>query len=48
MTIVTTGSFSRQAEAMASDLGVIFIDGEALLDLLDDLEAWEAARGHGT
>ena len=41
VTIVTTGSFSRQAEELAPDLDVILVDGEDLLGVLDELEAYE-------
>lgn len=39
VTIVTTGTFSRQAEAMAPDIDVLLVDGEALLGLVLELEA---------
>jgi restriction system protein len=46
VTIVTTGSFSRQAEDLAPDLDVILVDGEALLGILDELEAFEVFAAH--
>ena len=39
--IVTTGSFSRQARDLAPELGVILINGENLLAILDEIEAYE-------
>ena len=46
VTIVTTGSFSRQAEELAPDLDVILVDGEDLLGILDELEAYEVFVEH--
>jgi len=46
VTIVTTGSFSRQAEDLAPDLDVILVDGENLLGILDELEAYEVFVDH--
>ncbi|MFB6360696.1 MAG: restriction endonuclease [Halobacteriales archaeon] len=41
VTIVTTGEFSDQAEAMASDLDVILVDGGELIGLVEEVEAVE-------
>lgn len=46
VTIVTTGEFSRQAEDMAPDLEVLLVDGEDLLGVLDELEAFEVFAKH--
>lgn len=46
VTIVTTGSFSRQAEDLAPELEVILVDGENLLGILDELEAYEVFAAH--
>lgn len=46
VTIVTTGTFSRQAEDLAPDLEVILVDGENLLAILDELEAFEVFARH--
>ena len=46
VTIVTTGEFSRQAEQLAPDLDVTLVDGEALLDILSELEAFEVFVEH--
>lgn len=46
VTIVTTGTFSRQAEDLAPDLDVILVDGENLLGILDELEAFEVFARH--
>lgn len=46
VTIVTTGEFSRQAEALAPDLDVILVDGEHLLGILEELEAFEVFAEH--
>ena len=46
VTIVTTGEFSRQAEDLAPDLDVILVDGENLLGILDELEAYEVFVEH--
>jgi len=46
VTIVTTGTFSRQAENLAPDLDVILVDGESLLGVLDELEADEVFVEH--
>jgi len=46
VTIVTTGSFSRQAEDLAPDLDVILVDGADLLGILDELEAYEVFVAH--
>lgn len=46
VTIVTTGSFSRQAEDLAPDLDVVLIDGEGLLGVLDEIEAFEVFAKH--
>lgn len=40
VTIVTTGSFSRQAESIAPELDVTLVDGEELLDLVEHRDAW--------
>jgi len=39
--IVTTGSFSSQARDLAPELQVILINGEDLLGILDEIEAYE-------
>jgi restriction system protein len=46
VTIVTTGTFSRQAENLAPDLDVILVDGENLLGVLEELEAFEVFAEH--
>lgn len=46
VTIVTTGEFSRQAEDLAPDLDVILVDGEHLLGILEELEAFEVFAEH--
>ena len=46
VTIVTTGEFSRQAEDLAPDLDVVLVDGEDLLGVLDELEAYEVFVEH--
>jgi restriction system protein len=46
VTIVTTGEFSRQAEDLAPDLDVILVDGEELLGILTELEAFEVFVEH--
>jgi len=46
VTIVTTGSFSQQAEEMAPDLDVELVDGADLLAILDDVEAYEVFAEH--
>jgi restriction system protein len=46
VTIVTTGEFSRQAEELAPDLDVILVDGEELLAVLEELEAFEVFVEH--
>lgn len=46
VTIVTTGEFSRQAEELAPDLDVILVDGEDLLGILEELEAFEVFAKH--
>jgi len=46
VTIVTTGGFSRQAEDLAPDLDVVLVDGEDLLGVLDELEAYEVFVEH--
>jgi restriction system protein len=40
VTIVTTGTFSRQAEEMAPELDVELVDGAELVDVIDDRDAW--------
>lgn len=46
VTIVTTGEFSRQAEDLAPELDVILVDGENLLGILDEIEAYEVFVEH--
>ena len=46
VTIVTTGGFSRQAEDMAPDLDVILVDGEELLGLIEETDAWDVVAEH--
>jgi len=46
VTIVTTGEFSRQAEELAPELDVILIDGDDLLGILEELEAFEVFAKH--
>ena len=46
VTIVTTGEFTRQAEDLAPDLNVHLIDGEDLLGVLEELEAFEVFAEH--
>lgn len=46
VTIVTTGSFSRQARELAPELDVILVNGENLLGILDELEAYEVFARH--
>lgn len=43
---VTTGSFSRQAEDPAPDLGVILVGGENFRGVFDGLEAHEVFVDH--
>lgn len=43
---VTTGSFSRQAEDPAPDLGVILVDGENFQGIFGELEAYEVFVDH--
>ena len=40
VTIVTTGTFSSQAEEMAPELAVELVDGEDLLEVIDALDSW--------
>lgn len=40
VTIVTTGTFSRQAEEMAPELAVELVDGEGLLEVIDARDGW--------
>lgn len=44
--IVTTGTFSRQAEDMAPELDVVLVDGQDLLDLIDHLDAWDVVAAY--
>lgn len=46
VTIVTTGTFSRQARDLAPELDVVLVDGEQLLDVLDELEAFDVFARH--
>ena len=46
VTIVTTGEFSSQAQDLAPDLDVILVDGEELLDILSEIEAFEVFVEH--
>lgn len=46
VTIVTTGSFSRQAQDLAPDLDVLLVDGEGLLGVLDRLDSWDVVADH--
>lgn len=46
VTIVTTGTFSDQAEEMAPDLDVLLVDGEELLGMIDEIDAWEVVAHH--
>ena len=46
VTIVTTGEFSRQAQELAPDVDVILVDGEGLLDMLSEIEAYEVFVKH--
>jgi restriction system protein len=46
VTIVTTGEFSRQAKELAPELAVILVDGEGLLDVLSEIEAYEVFVKH--
>jgi restriction system protein len=46
VTIVTTGGFTRQAEDLAPDLNVLLIDGEDLLAVLEEIEAFEVFAEH--
>ncbi|WP_246982081.1 restriction endonuclease [Halorientalis marina] len=41
VTIVTTGTFSTQAEALAPDLDVLLIDGSELIGMILELDAVE-------
>lgn len=41
VTIVTTGSFSRQAEDMAPELDVLLINGSELIDMMLEVDAIE-------
>lgn len=41
VTIVTTGEFSEQARELAPALDVILVDGQDLLDVLEDIEGWD-------
>ena len=42
----TYGEFSSQAQALAPDLDVILVDGEGLLAILSELEAFEVFVEH--
>ncbi|MEZ3118196.1 restriction endonuclease [Halobaculum sp. MBLA0147] len=44
--IVTTGTFSQQATSLAPELDVTLVDGETLLEMLDELEAYEVFVEH--
>lgn len=44
--IVTTGTFSQQAASLAPELDVTLVDGETLLEMLDELEAYEVFVEH--
>jgi restriction system protein len=46
VTIVTTGEFSSQAQELAPDLDVILVDGDGLLDILSEIEAYEVFVEH--
>jgi restriction system protein len=46
VTIVTTGTFSQQAEELAPELDVILVDGEALLGVLEEVDAFEVFARH--
>lgn len=46
VTLVTTGTFSRQAEELAPDLEVILVNGENLLGILEEREAYEVFAQH--
>ncbi|AUV80258.1 restriction endonuclease [Salinigranum rubrum] len=46
VTIVTTGTFTEQAEDMAPDLGVILVDGAELLEVCEQAEAWPVLAGY--
>lgn len=46
VTIVTMGEFTRQAEHLVSELNVILIDGEELLQMLTELEHIEVFAEH--
>lgn len=42
VTIVTTGEFSMQARALATDLEVLLVDGEDFLSMLEEIDGWDA------
>jgi restriction system protein len=46
VTIVTTGTFSEQAEEMAPDLDVLLVDGSDLLGMIDKLDGWEVVAAY--
>ncbi len=46
VTIVTTGEFTSQAEDLAPDLNVLLIDGEDLLGILEEIEAFDVFAEH--
>lgn len=46
VTVVTTGDFSQQAAELAPELEVVLVDGDDLLAILDDLEAYDLFAEH--
>jgi hypothetical protein len=41
VTVVTSGTFSRQASEMAPDLEVILVDGESFVEIINEVDAWD-------
>jgi restriction system protein len=46
VTIVTTGTFSRQARELAPELEVLLVNGEELIEMIDEIEAFEVFDDH--
>ena len=46
VTIVTTGEFSQQAHELAPELDVILVNGEHLIAMIDELEAFAVFDDH--
>ena len=46
VTIVTTGTFSTQATDMAPELDVILVDGESLIEIVGEIDAWDIVAAY--